>query len=89
MFSVHIVKKIESRKVIVLEMIFFFQKRKFFFGPQKSKFQDFSHSKTFFSERRCIYFFLKRKLQIRNAKNFGSSIHEISFECKVLLKIVV
>ena len=88
MFSVHIVKKkIESRKVIVLEMIFFFQKRKFFFGPQKSKFQDFSHSKTFFFRKKMhLFFFLKRKLQIRNAKNFSSSIHEISFECKVLLK---
>jgi len=86
MFSVHIVKKIESRKVIVLEMIFFFQKRKFFFGPQKSKFQDFSHSKTFFFRKKMHLFFLKRKLQIRNAKNFSSSIHEISFECKVLFK---
>ena len=67
-------------------MIFFFQKRKFFFGPQKSKFQDFSHSKTFFFRKKMHLFFLKRKLQIRNANNFSSSIHEISFECKVLFK---
>ena len=59
MFSVHIVKKKNwEPKSYCIRNDFFFQKRKFFFGPQKSKFQDFSHSKTFFfSERRCIYFF--------------------------------
>ena len=56
MFSVHIVKKNESRKVIVLEMIFFFQKRKFFFGPQKSKLQDFFHSKKLFQKEDASIF---------------------------------
>lgn len=88
MFSVHIVKKKLRAEKLIIVLEFFFQKRKFFFGPQKSKLQDFSHSKTF-SFRKMHLFFLKRKLQIRNAKNFSSSIHEISFECKVLLKIVV
>jgi hypothetical protein len=58
MFSVHIVKKkLRAEKlIIVLEFFFFFQKRKFFFGPQKSKLQDFSHSKTFSFRKMHLFF---------------------------------
>ena len=57
MFSVHIVKKIESRKVIVLEMIFFFKKESSFLDHKNLSFKIFLIQKLFFSERRCIYFF--------------------------------
>ena len=59
MFSVHIVKKIESRKVIVLEMIFFFKKESSFLDHKNLSFQDFSHSKTFFFRKKMHLFFLR------------------------------
>ena len=62
MFSVHIVKKIESRKVIVLEMIFFFKKESSFLDHKNLSFQDFSHSKTFFFQKEDASIFFKEEI---------------------------